>query len=326
MELSKVTQEELQELSEIDSYGKWLKIERYQPEARYIPEATVTKTANIPLPLRSQPPVPPSRRLYHVTSADGKTLLIKTDDISRFDRECEIAEFADRTFKNDVYVSYPVEVGPYANESRVYSIYVFFNGDNLARMLPTLYMTQQLELGVDAGKMLKKFHSVKPTAQAVPRKPKEDIFLLLTKLEEKGIDYTGFKEAAEFMKKNFDITDGRPVNALHGDFSANTLFIDKRLNVGMFPLEDPHWGDPIKDLIFLQESYNRPFMKGVLKGWLDGTPPSDFFTLLAYYSTERALSDINTAVTEEEKAIALIRAQKLADDLNNYQVVIPSWY
>lgn len=128
------------------------------------------------------------------------------------------------------------------------------------------------------------------------------------------------------MKKRFDIADKRPVNALHGDFSANTLFIDKGLNVGMFPLEDPYWGDPIKDLISLQDSYSLPFMKGVLKGMFDGAPPSDFFELLAYYCTERALSDIDSASTEEEKAIAIIRAGKMAADLDNYQTVIPGWY
>lgn len=327
MEINGLTQDELQELSDIEGYGKWLKIERFYPETRYIPEAGKHKTGVIAIPPRKQPPVSPLRRLYMITAADGKKLLMKTDDISHFDREGEIAEFADRAFgEHGVYVSYPVEVGPYADETRVYSIYIFFGGDNLARQLPSLYVPQQHELGIEAGKQLKKFHMITPIGNATPRKPKEDIFLLLTKLEEKGVKYPGFKEAASFMKKRFDIADKRPVNALHGDFSANTLFIDKGLNVGMFPLEDPYWGDPIKDLISLQDSYSLPFMKGVLKGMFDGAPPSDFFELLAYYCTERALSDIDAASTEEEKAIAIIRAGKMAADLDNYQTVIPGWY
>ena len=183
-------------------------------------------------------------------------------------------------------------------------MYNFLTGDNLARTLPTLYVPQQHELGIEAGKLLKKFHALATLGNEVRRKPVDDIFLLLTKLEEKETQYQGFREASSFMKKHFDITSGRPLNALHGDFSANTLFIDKGLNVGMFPLEDPHWGDPIKDLISLQESYSMPFIKGVFKGIFDGAPPADFFELLTYYSTERALSDINMADNDEDKATA----------------------
>lgn len=328
LEINGLTQEELEQLSDIEGYGKWQKIERYYPETRYIPDSgSKLKTGVIAIPPRKQKNVSPLRRLYLITDTDGKKLLMKTDDIALFNREGEIADFANRAFtEQGVYVSYPLEVGPYANETRVYSIYNFLTGDNLARMLPTLFVPQQHELGIEAGKLLKKFHALATLGNEIRRKPHDDIFLLLTKLEEKETKYQGFKEATSFMKKHFDITSGRPLNALHGDFSANTLFIDKGLNVGMFPLEDPHWGDPIKDLISLQDSYSLPFIKGVFKGIFAGAPPSDFFELLAYYSTESVLSDIDMAETEEEKAVAIIRAQKLASDLDNYQTVIPVWY
>lgn len=328
LEINGLTHEELEQLSDIDGYGKWQKIERYYPETRYVPDTgSKLKTGVIALPPRKQKPVSPLRRLYLIIDEDGKKLLMKTDDISLFNREGEIADFANRAFtEQGVYVSYPLEVGPYADETRVYSMYNFLTGDNLARTLPTLYVPQQHELGIEAGKLLKKFHALATLGNEVRRKPVDDIFLLLTKLEEKETQYQGFREASSFMKKHFDITSGRPLNALHGDFSANTLFIDKGLNVGMFPLEDPHWGDPIKDLISLQESYSMPFIKGVFKGIFDGAPPADFFELLTYYSTERALSDINMADNDEDKATAILRAQKLAAELDNYQTVIPSWY
>lgn len=328
LEINGLTHEELEQLSDIDGYGKWQKIERYYPETRYVPDTgSKLKTGVIALPPRKQKPVSPLRRLYLIIDEDGKKLLMKTDDISLFNREGEIADFANRAFtEQGVYVSYPLEVGPYADETRVYSMYNFLTGDNLARTLPTLYVPQQHELGIEAGKLLKKFHALATLGNEVRRKPVDDIFLLLTKLEEKETQYQGFREASSFMKKHFDITSGRPLNALHGDFSANTLFIDKGLNVGMFPLEDPYWGDPIKDLISLQESYSMPFIKGVLKGIFDGAPPADFFELLTYYSTERALSDINMADNDEDKATAILRAQKLAAELDNYQTVIPSWY
>ncbi|MCM1055302.1 MAG: aminoglycoside phosphotransferase family protein [Bacteroides sp.] len=325
MEINGITKEELNELSDIDSFKRWQRVERYFPETRYIPDGGKIKTGVISIPPRRQAAESPYRRLYSVT-AGSKTLLLMTDDIRFFDREVENAAFADRAFnEGGVYVSYPVEVGPYADETRVYGLYNFFTGENLARRLPTLYVPQQHELGIEAGKQLKKLHALSPSGDE-NIKDRDDIFILLTKLEEKGIKYAGFKEASEYLKKHADIVKNRPVRALHGDFSANTLFLDKGLNVGMFPFTVPNWGDPIKDLTSLQDGYSLPFIKGVFKGMFDGAPPSDFFELLAFYSTERALSDIELSENDEERAISILRAQKIASDLENYQSIIPIWY
>lgn len=326
MESNGITQEELNEFHDIDSFGRWQRVERYYPETRYIPDGGKLKTGVISIPPRKRPPESPYKKLYLVTIG-GKTMLMVTDDISYFDREVENAAFADRAFnEGGVYVSYPMEVGPYANETRVYGLYNFFTGENLARRLPTLYVPQQHELGIEAGKQLKKLHSLTPNGDENIKEQEEDIFLLLTKLEEKGIKYSGFKEAAIFLKDHADIIKNRPVNALHGDFSANTLFLDSGLNVGMFPFTMPDWGDPIKDLTSLQDGYSLPFIKGVFKGIFDGAPPSNFFELLAFYTTEKALSDIELSQTDEDMAVSILRAQKIASDLENYQSIIPVWY
>lgn len=326
MDINGIGQEELSEFSDIESIKRWQRIERYFPETRYAPDGGKLKTGVISIPPRRQPPSPASRRLYLVT-VDDRTMLLITDDIAFFDKEVSKAAFADRAFnEGGVYVSYPMEVGPYADETRVYGLYNFFTGDNLARRLPTLYVPQQHELGVEAGKQLKKLHQLAPRGAEGIKVRTNDIFLLLTKLEEKGIRYNGFSEASEFLKSHAEIIKKRPTRALHGDFSANTLFLDKSLNVGMFPFENPDWGDPIKDLTSLQDGYSLPFIKGVFKGLFDGAPPSDFFELLAFYSTERALSDIELSETEEERAVSILRAQKVASDLENYQSIIPVWY
>lgn len=325
MESNGITKEELNEFSDIDSFKRWQRVERYYPETRYIPDGGKLKTGVISIPPRKQPPESPYRRLYLVT-AGSKTMLMVTDDIMYFDKEAETAAFADRAFnEGGVYVSYPMEVGPYAGETRVYTLYNFFTGENLARRLPTLYVPQQHELGIEAGKQLKKLHSLTPSGDESIRE-QEDVFLLLTKLEEKGINYPGYKEASMFLKDHAEIIKKRPVNALHGDFSANTLFLDKGLNVGMFPFTVPDWGDPIKDLTSLHDGYSLPFIKGVFKGLFDGAPPSDFFELLAFYTTERALSDIELSETDEDRAVSILRAQKIASDLENYQSIIPVWY
>ena len=317
--------DELKELSYIDGFDRWTDIDRYIPEPRYVPDQNKQKTGVIFMPPRREKPRPASLKMYTLRQ-DGKPMLLRTRSSADYDEECAIASFADRVFREGgAYVSSPLEVDAYHDDTRVYSIYTYFGGDNLAKRLPEMYVPQQHALGIEAGKQLAKLQKVLPaeddTPDAVP-----DIFLLLTKLGEKGLKYNGFQQAETFMKNHSSIINGRPVTAVHGDFSAHTLFLDSDLNVGILPLEEAHWGDPVRDLASLSDSCSLPFIKGVVKGLYDGAPPKDFFELLAYYSTERALMDIEAAEDEAQLATAIVRAEKLAADMENYQSIVPVWY
>ncbi len=325
MEHNGITDEELKQLSHIEHFGQWERIDRYFPETRYVPESDKIKTGVINLPPRKEKKISESLKLYTVIQ-NGKTLLLRTDVSDRFTEEAQLAVFADKIFeKGGAYVSSPVEVGVYLEDTMVYSLYNFFCGDNLARRLPDFSTSHQLSFGIEAGKQLKKIHSILPDSEDTPN-VHEDMFLILTRLEEKGIKYEGFKEASEFMKKYHSLPENRPVTAVHGNFSANALFLDRDLNVGLLPLNTAQWDDPVSDLVSLSDSYSLPFIKGVFKGLYNGELPKDFFELLCFYSSYRALSDIDAARNKEDLEIALIRAKKISDDYEKYQSSIPIWY
>lgn len=325
MEHNGITEEELKNLCDIENSDKWERIDRYFPETRYSPKNDKIKTGVIGLPPKREKPLSDTLKMYTVKQ-EGKTYLLRTDVVERFSREGEIAAFADRVFsEGGVYVSSPIEVGAFCGDTMVYSIYNFFCGENLARRLPEYPTSHQLSFGIEAGKQLKKLHSILPGEEDSPNKW-ADMFLVLTRLNEKGIKYEGFEQASEFMKKYHALPENRPVTAVHGSFSANSLFLDKDLNVGVLPLQDFCWDDPITDLITLPDGYSMPFVKGVFKGLYEGELPKDFFELLCFYSTLSAISDIDSAENKEDLNIALLRAKKLAKDYDNYQSVVPSWY
>ncbi len=323
MEHNGVTEEELKQLSDIEGFQQWERIDRYFPETSYVPDSDKIKTGSL-APVKKIKPSE-SLKMYTVRKS-GKVFLLRTDFSERFEEEARLAAYAHRVFEEGgAYVSSPLEVGAYFGDTMVYSIYNFFCGDNLARRLSEFSTSHQLSFGVEAGKLLKKLHSILPEEDDVPVHH-EDMFLILTKLEEKGINYEGFAEAGAFMKKYHALPDNRPITAVHGNFSANSLFLDKDLNIGILPLDTAQWDDPVTDLISLSDSYSLPFMKGVFKGLFDGQLPKDFFELLCFYSTYTALRDIDSAESKEETDMALLRAKKLSEDYERYQSVIPSWY
>lgn len=325
MEYNGITEEELNQLSHIEHFERWDKISRFFAETRYVPDNGKIRTGIINLPPRKEKKPSDTLKLYTVTQ-NGKTYLLRTDNSDHFSEEAELASFTNRIFnEGGVYLSSPLEVGAYLGDTMVYGLYNFFRGDNLARRLPEFSTSHQLSFGVEAGKQLHKLHSILPGAEDTPNRH-EDIFMILARLAEKNVRYDGFEEAVEFMKKYHALPEGRPVSAVHGNFSANSLFLDDDLNVGILPLDSAQWDDPVTDLVSLCESYSLPFMKGVFKGLYNGGLPKDFFELLCFYSTYRALSDIDCAESGEDFEIALIRAKKISDDYEKYQSAVPVWY
>lgn len=325
MEHNGITDKELEQLSHIEDFKQWERIDRYFPETRYAPDSEKSKTGVMSIPPRKEKKVSDGLKLYTVRK-NGKTYLLRTDLSDRFSEEAELAAFADRIFnEGGAYVSSPVEVGAYCEDTMVYSLYNFFCGDNLARRLPEFSTSHQLSFGIEAGKQLKKLQSILPSPEDAPNRH-EDMFLILTRLDEKGITYNGYKQAANFIKKYHALPENRPITAVHGSFSANSLFLDKDLNVGLLPLNWAQWDDPVTDLVTLPDGYSLPFIKGVFKGLYNGELPKDFFELLCFYSTLRALGDIDSAEDKRDLDIALVRAKKLAYDYEGYQSVIPIWY
>lgn len=320
----RITNEEDDLLFLIPGRESWTQIEKFEPEPLYVPEQGKLKTGVISIPPKPEKPLPPSLKKYTLM-INGKKHLLRIRDISEYEEERALAVFSDRVFREGgAYVSSPVEVDAFNNETMVYSLYLYYGGSNLARRLTEFYMPQQLSLGVEAGKQLRKIHSVLPSDDdTLPQE--EEILMLINRLEEKGTDYRGFKQACEFIRTHGTIVLARPVTAIHGAFSANKLFLDDGLNVGIMPFEQPAWGDPIRDLATLPDGYSLPFIKGVFKGLFDGDPPKDLFELLAYYSTLNALKDLDEAIGEQTLPM-MIRAEKVAADFDNYQSAIPIWY
>lgn len=319
-----IDQEILQQLSEIDGFKSWTGISPYRPEKHFVPDREKLKTGVLDMPPRPEQGAADSERLYIVTEAAGSRLLLRTRPIEFYEQEAALAAFCDRIFREGkVYAPAPREVGPYAGDSKVYSLYAFFGGDNLARRLQGFYTPQQLSFGIEAGRLLRKFHSVKPR-DGDPH-DKYNVEALLESLSARKVKYKGQKEATDFLLAHKVLLAQRPVCALHGSFSANALFIDKNLNIGFNPLTKPLYGDPISDLATLGDSYSLPFIKGVIKGLYDGVVPKNFFELLAFYTTVRSITDIVEA-TAATLAPALQRAAKIAADYTDYQSSVPIWY
>ena len=115
--------DELKELSTIDSFDRWTDIEKYSPEPRYVPDQNKQKTGVIFMPPRREKPRPDSLRMYTLKQ-DGKPVLLRTRSSEDYEEECVIASFADRIFREGgAYVSTPLEVGAYSDDTRVYSLY-----------------------------------------------------------------------------------------------------------------------------------------------------------------------------------------------------------
>lgn len=89
-------------------------------------------------------------------------------------------------------------------------------------------------------------------------------------------------------------------------------------------------GDPWEEFnrIVWSATVSPHFATGQLNGYFNGTPPMEFFSLLAFYISSNMLSSISWAITYGEREVNTMKKQ--ANDVlnwfDNMKNPVPKWY
>lgn len=221
----------------------------------------------------------------------------------------------------------PLEVGSCNEERLVYALYSRIKGFDADLVVPKLHTPVQERCGREAGRMLRKLHSVK-----CPEGGKdgyaEKIRLELERFSSYAVNFRGDKEAVDFLKSNEGIAENRPVCAIHGNYGTGSLVIDKKGGIGIIGFGSWAWGDPVRDFARTRFSCSKSFMKGLVGGYIEENIPEDFFKLMAYYTAADVISEINRAYLSggERLEAARRQAETAAREYNGFGGTIPSWY
>lgn len=255
-------------------------------------------------------------------------MLLKAADISYYDRMRSAAIFADYVHEElGLRMSAPVEMGACNGEKLAYALYGWVEGFDADLVIPKLHTPLQVRYGEEAGRLLRKIHSVKPPKDVFDSYPQR-IKKAVERFKVCAVNFKGDKETVEFLERNADITACRPVCAVHGDFTTGSLVVDKSGGLGIIDFDGWDWGDPVRDFARVRFSCTKAFVKGQLRGYLGENIPTDFFKLMAYYTAADVISEIDRAYLSggERLVRALKYGEEAARSYSGYGGTIPSWY
>lgn len=267
---------------------------------------------------------------YRATTPDGSPYLLritKPDKAERFYR-CFVG--MEQAAALHIPMCLPVEFGTCPEGT--YAIHTWIDGFDAEEYIPTLPPEKQYTYGMDAGRILKKLHSLPAPEGITPWKKRfnHKIDRKLKMYEECPLKYEKGDLFIAFIEKNRHLLSDRPQTYQHGDYHIGNMMVDKNGILTVIDFDRDDYGDPWEEFnrIVWCAQASPLFASGMVDGYFDNQVPLEFWQLLALYISSNTLSSLPWAIPFGQTEIDTITRQA-TQVLSWYQDMtdcIPTWY
>ena len=271
-----------------------------------------------------------SDKKYCVTDENGKKYLLRVSDIAQYDAKQSEFNMMKMVAALDVPMCHPIEFG--TCEDGVYSIQSWIEGDDAERYIPTCSDTEKYVYGLEAGRILRKIHSIPAleTQEDWETRFNRKIDVKIRKYEECPIKYENGQAFIDYINANRILLKNRPQVYQHGDYHIGNMMIDCNGKLHIIDFNRNDYGDP-------WEEYNRIvwcaqaeplFASGMVNGYFNDNVPMEFWKLLALYISSNTLSSVYWAIPfgQAEIDTMLNQAKDVFSWYDNMRCVVPKWY
>ncbi len=266
---------------------------------------------------------------YKVIKPDGTKYLLRITPIERYEARKELFAMLEKLKKQDIPMCEPVEFG--VCKAGVYTLLTWVEGEDAEDVIPLLTETDQYNLGLKSGEILRRIHSL-PAPDSQEEwygrfNRKTDI--KIRKYRDCPLRFKGDDKMIEYIENNRKLLINRPQCFQHGDYHIGNMMIENGELV-IIDFDRFDFGDP-------WEEFNRivwcaqicpKFASGRLDGYFGGRPPIEFFKLLAFYIASNTLSSIYWAIPfgQDEVETMMRQSQDVLSWYDNMQSPVPAWY
>lgn len=266
---------------------------------------------------------------YCVTTHDGTKYLLRISPTSRFEARKLMFEMLQSVAALDIPMCVPVELG--TCDEGVYTLHSWIDGEDLRDALPWLTETEQYVLGLKAGELLRKIHTLpapetqEPWAARYNRKAD----MKIEKYHTCGLKFDGDTHILDYLEQNRHLLENRQQCYQHGDYHDGNMMLAKgELQIIDFDRYD--FGDPWEEFnrIVWPAATSSHFATGQIRGYFGGKPPELFWRLLAFYIASNTLSSVYWAIPfgQVEIDTMMQQAQDVLAWFDNMQSPVPTWY
>ena len=224
----------------------------------------------------------------------------------------------------------PVEFGQCAEGT--YAIHSWIEGEDAEDVIPLLPSEKQYTYGVDAGRILRRLHTLPAPTDAPPWAGRFNakIDRKIVMYENCPLKYEKGELFLKFLEENRYLLTDRPQTYQHGDYHIGNMMIDANGVLTIIDFDRDDFGDP-------WEEFNRivwcaqaapAFATGMVDGYFDGDVPMNFWKVLELYIVSNTLSSLPWAIPFGETEINTMRNQaaQVLQWYANMTNPVPTWY
>jgi len=267
---------------------------------------------------------------YCAQDAQGRKYLLRISPAERFGRKQVQFQWMEKAAALGIPMCLPLEFGQC--EDGVYILLSWIDGQDGEELIPTLSARQQYRYGLDAGRILRRIHSIPAPEGAVPWEERfnQKIDRKIAMYESCPLKYQGGEAFLRHIAENRHLLTNRPQSYQHGDYHIGNMMIDKTGKLVIIDFDRDDWGDPWEEFnrIVWCAQASAEMASGMVDGYFGGEVPLEFWKLLALYISSNCLSSLPWAIPFGEGEIKTMRDQavEVLGWYDNFSTVIPRWY
>ena len=271
---------------------------------------------------------------FYVETNNKKRLLLRISDISEHNNKETIFNMMKRLAELGISMPLPVDFGICNDSKSVYQLLTWCDGESLEMKLPLLSETEQYRLGLKAGDILRKIHSVQAPDNL------EDWAIRYNKVngdriesfKNCGIQIQGSEAILRYYEDNKHLLNNRPQCFHHGDYHYGNFLINDDFDLSIIDwemLDYDNFADPWEEFNRIGNSEIFPyFSTGMIRGYFYGEPPREFWRLLALYLSAGSLMLVSWAFYCQKDCLEYSKQNVnniliWFDNMNN---PLPTWY
>lgn len=273
-----------------------------------------------------------------VKFANETELFLKVCPIK--DAEHKQKEFTYMTYyyESDVPVPQPISFTIFKELECCVQVFECVQGEDAEISLPNLEEDKQYDIGVEAGKILKKIHQYIDQNPAQTweeyRWGKHERYLRMFEemMESNSIPHTfNMEPIFKFIESHKYLLKNRPVAFLHDDYHPVNLMTDKGEFRAVIDFDRFEWGDPHHDFYktaLFTRNVSEAFARGQIDGYTAGAPSDEFWKRYSLYAAMLIIPDIVWAVRfgGDQPQQSIIRLNQVLEDHDYFTRYVPKWY
>ncbi|WP_233208640.1 aminoglycoside phosphotransferase family protein [Planomicrobium sp. MB-3u-38] len=226
----------------------------------------------------------------------------------------------------------PIAIGKTMEKG--YMITSYIEGNDAGEEISAYSEQEQYDLGIAAGKELKKMHQYAAPETIAPwhsRKIEKHRKYLDAYLS-CGIKVKNDKQIMDFIDENIHLMEQRPNLFQHDDFHLGNLIVKNKKLAGVIDFDRYDWGDPIHEFLkigIFSRGISVPFSRGQIKGYFQGEEPGEeFWRLYSLYMAMCVFSSVIWTLNTipEETNDMLQKIDTFLDDHDYFSRLQPKWY